>query len=178
MRKAGINFFFLFVFLFSVGCSNSIEGSLTKESNRRLFANPDQNQEQLRTGTFYGCVSIPARNRIQKLLVGFEITGENCSVTVNEDNIVNVNFLGDVDVPVFSTSAGEHRTDIFIGELENNQVLIVQHHEGEVVSVTQTIYDQNDVVVYGKFGQGDYIKECMFAMTTSERLAGEKNCGK
>ncbi len=178
MRKVEVIFFFLPIFLFSVNCNNSIAGSLTKENNRRLFENPPQNQEELKTGIFYGCVNIPATNWMQKLMVGFEITGEICSVRVSEGNIVKISFLGDVDIPVFSARAGESRTDIFIGELENNQVLIVQHHEGQVVSVTQTIYDQNGDVVYGKFGQGDYIKECIFGMTTSERLAGEKNCNK
>ena len=104
--------------------------------------------------------------------------GESCSVTVGENNTVKVSFLGDVVTSVVSTSTGQHRTDIFIGELENNQVIIVQHHQGVVISVTQTVYDQKGNVVYGKSGQGEYIKECHFGMTTSEKLAGKKNCGK
>ena len=115
---------------------------------------------------------------MQRLMVGFEVTGESCSVTVNEDNTVAVSFLGDASIPLVSTSTENRCTDIFIGELENDQVLIVQHHRGEVVSLTQTIYDEKGDVVYGRFGNGDYIRECHFGMTTSERLAGRKTCKK
>ena len=86
--------------------------------------------------------------------------------------------MEDVVTSVVSTSTGQYRTDIFIGELGNNQVIIVQHHQGMVVSVTQTVYDKKGNVVYGKSGQGEYIKECHLGMTTSEKLAGKKNCGK
>ena len=68
-------------------------------------------------------------------------------VTVNPDNTVEVSFLGDGVIPVVSTSTEGFVTDIFVGELGNDEVLIVQHHQGEVVSITQTIYDENGNVV-------------------------------
>ena len=111
-------------------------------------------------------------------MVGFEITGENCSVMVKRDNTVTVSFLGDAVIPLVSTSTENRRTDTFVGGLGNGQVLIVQHHRGEVVSLTQTVYDENGDVVYGRSGNGDYIRECHFGMTTSERLAGRKKCKK
>ena len=178
VEKVKVISFFLAVFFFIANCGGSAVQPLTRENNRKLLENPPQNQEQLQTGTFYGCVHVPATDFIQRIMLGFERTGETCSVTVAEDNTVEVSFLEEIVIPVVSTSNSQYRTDIFIGELANNQVLIVQHHQGEVVSVTQTIYDKNDVVVYGKSGQGDSIKECHFGMTTSERLAGKKNCGK
>ena len=178
MGKAKIILFFLPGFFFIASCSGSAAPFLTKENTKQLLQNPPQNQEQLKTGTFNGCVHVPATDFIQKMMVGFKTTGETCSVTVGENNTVKISFLGDAIVSLVSTSTNQYRTDTFIGELENNQVIIVQHHQGEVVSVTQTVYDKKGDVVYGKSGQGDYIKACNLGMTTSEKLAGKKSCGK
>ena len=179
MRKIKLFSFLLFIcFFIIVSCNNSNPRTLTKESYERFVQNPPPNQEKLQVGTFNGCVHIPATGFVQKLMVGFEITGESCSITINEGNTITVSFLGDVVTSLVSASTEQYNTDIFIGELKNNQVLIVQHHQGGVNSVTQTIYDQNGTVVYGQSGQGDYIKECHFGMTTSEKIAGKKNCGK
>ncbi len=179
MRKIKLFSFLLFIcFFIIVSCNSPTSQNLTKENYKQFVQNPLPNQEKLTVGTLYGCVHIPATGFVQKLMVGFERTGESCSITINEGNTITVSFLGDVATSLVSTSTQQHNTDTFIGELENNQVLIVQHHQGEVTSVTQTIYDNNDNIVYGKSGQGDYIKECHFGMTTSEKLAGKKNCGK
>ena len=178
MEKVKISSFFLSGFFFIASCVGSGAQPLTKENIRQLLENPPQNQEQLKTGTFDGCVHVSATDFIQKIMVGFKRTGETCSVTVSEDNTVEVSFLGDVVISVVSTSTDQYRTDTFIGELKNDQVIIVQHYQGEVASVTQTVYDKNGDVVYGKSGQGDYIRECHFGMTTSEKLAGKKSCGK
>ena len=145
---------------------------------RRLLSNPPRNQEKLKAGTINGCVHIPARGFMQRLMVGFETTGESCSVTVNPDNTVQVSFLGDAVIPVVSTSTESTRTDIFIGELGNGQVLIVQHRRGEVVWISQTIYDENGDVVYGRSGVGEFIRGCNLTMTTSEQSAGRKKCRK
>lgn len=178
MEKVKIISFFLPGFFFIANCSGPATQPLTKENIKQLLEKPLQNQEQLKTGTFDGCVHVPATDFIQKIMVGFKRTGETCSVTVGENNTVEVSFLKDIIISVVSTSTDQYRTDIFIGALENDQVIIAQHHQGEVVSVTQTVYDKKGDVVYGKSGQGDYIKECHFGMTTSEKLAGKKNCGK
>ena len=159
------------------GCGHSVP-LLTRDRVQKLLQNPPQNQEKLNPGTFNGCILVPASDFIQKLMVGFELTGETCSATVHQDNSLSGDFLGDTTTLVVSTSMEHIRTDTFIGELKNNQVLIVQHHQGKVVSVTQTIYDKNGTVVYGKFGQGDFIKECNFQMTSSEKSSGRKNCKK
>ena len=180
MRRIKAVSFVLPILLFTINCSGS--GSpiqpLTRENNRNLFKNPAQNQKQLKLGTLYGCVHVPATGFIQNLMVGFEKTGESCSITISENNMIQVSFLGDNVIPIVSTSTDQHRTDTFIGELDNNQPLIVQHQRGEVVSVTQTIYDENGDVVYGKSGKGQWIKSCNLTMTTSERLAGKKDCRK
>ncbi len=159
-------------------CQSTAAQPLNKSYLQGLLSNPPRHQEKLKPGTRHGCVHIPARGFIQRLMVGFEVTGENCSVTVNRDNTVAVSFLGDAVIPLVSTSTEQRRNDIFVGGLEKDQVLIVQHHRGEVVSLTQTVYDESGDVVYGRSGNGDYIRECHFGMTTSERLAGRKKCKK
>lgn len=171
MRRI-INYFILF---FTISCSGFSVPPLTRENIRKLLKDPPQNQKPLKEGTFNGCVHVPATDFIQRIMVGFERTGESCFVTVGKNNTVEVSFLEGSVVSVVSTSTDRYRTDIFIGEQGNDQVLIVQHHQGEVVSVTQTVYDKKGHVVYG---QGDYIKECHFGMATFEKLAGKKDCGK
>ena len=166
------------LFLFGITGSSDAPQPLTRSYLQQLLSNPPQHREQLKAGTYQGCVHIPATGFIQRRLVGFERTGEGCSVTVNRNNGVRVNFLGDAFIPVVSTSTARYRTDSFIGELENDQVLIVQHRRGEVVSVTQTVYDGQGDVVYGRFGEGEYIRGCNIGMTTSERMAGSKRCRK
>ena len=123
-------------------------------------------------------VHIPARGFNQRLMVGFERTGERCSVTVQRGNTVQVSFLGDAVIPLVSTSTERPRTDLFVGELGADQVLIVQHRRGEVVSITQTVYDANGDVVYGRSGVGDFIRECVLALTTSEKSADRERCKK
>ena len=70
------------------------------------MSNPPRNQEKLKAETLHGCVYIPAKGFVQRLVVGVEKTGESCSVTVNPDNTVEVSFLGDGVIPVVSTNAG------------------------------------------------------------------------
>ena len=143
---------------------------LTKAAIQQGLANPPQNRETLITGTYAGCVSIPATGWIQKTMVGSDFTGESCSLTVHPNNVVSLSFLGNKRIPVVSTSTAVILTDIFVGELGESEVLIVQHHKGEVVSATQTIYDENNNLVYGLSGDGDYIKECITFLS--------KNCSK
>ncbi len=178
MKKMKFVLISTFFFLFAIICNSAAEQPLTKSYVKRLLSHPPRSQEKLKAETRHGCVHIPARGFMQRLMVGFETTGESCSVTVNRDNTVKVSFLGDAAVPVVSTSTERYRTDVFVGEPGNEQVLIVQHHRGEVVSITQTIYDENGDVVYGRSGVGEFIRECNFGMTTSEKLAGRKNCKK
>ena len=178
MKKPGLILIFAPFFLFGIVCLGDAAQPLTKGYIQQLLSNPSPNQEKLKEGTLHGCVHIPAKGFMQRLMVGFETTGEGCSVTVNQNNAVRVSFLGDAFIPVVSTSTERQLTDILIGELENDQVLIVQHRRGEVVSITQTVYDKNGDVVYGRSGDGDYIRGCNFGMTTSEKLAGKKNCKK
>ena len=127
----------------------------------------------MRTETLEGCVSAPAKSFLQNLLVGEKFTGETCSVTVKPNNTVTVSFLGNIDIPLADTATAEYSTDIFLNEIEENGVVIVQHVHGRVVSVTQTVYDGNGYVVYGGYGKGNFIKSCVFGV---ERATGNKGC--
>ena len=166
------------LFLFGITGTSDTPQPLTKSAIQQLLSDPSQNRKTLKAGTYHGCVHVPAKGFMQRLMVGFERTGESCSVTVERTNAVRVSFLGDAVIPVVSTSTARYRTDIFIGELENGQVLIVQHQRGDVVSVTHTVYDDKGDVVYGRFGEGEYIRACSFGMTTSESRVGSKRCKK
>ena len=175
MKKPGFTLIFAPFFLIGIVCISEAAQPLTKGYVQQLLSNPSPTQEKLKGGTLHGCVHIPAKGFMQRVMVGFETTGESCSVTVNQNNAVGVSFLGDAFIPVVSTSRERKLTDILIGELENDQVLIVQHRRGEIASITQTVYDKNGDVVYGRSGDGDYIRGCNFGMTTSEKLAGRKS---
>ena len=164
------------MFVFVTVCESVAAQKLDKDHVRQLLSSPPQIQGKLRPGTLHGCVLIPARGFIQRLMVGIESSGETCSVTVNRDNTVVIDFLGDSAIPIVTTSKRNRPTDTFVGALGNNQVLIVQHHRGEVVSVTQTVYDNNGDVVYGRSGVGEFIRECRLSMTSSEKLAGKMKC--
>ena len=150
---------FLLIFLFTNSCNGGSKSPLTRTNVRAALANPSENQPRLNQKTYQGCENVPAKNFFKrKFGVGFDFTGETCSITVHSGNTVSVSFLDSDSVPVKILSG----TDIYVGELGNNQILIVQYHSnGEVVSVTQTIYDSKGNVVYGKSGEGDHIKGCL-----------------
>ena len=157
--------FILYGFASIISCNSSNSAtsrlSLTKNNIKQTISNPAQTQATLTTGTYTGCVSVPATSWVQRTMVGFEFTGKTCSITVLSNNIVKLSFLGDRQITVTSTSTASVRTDLFVGELESNEVLLVQHHQGKVVSVTHTSYDKNNNLIYGRSGEGDMIKECM-----------------
>ena len=171
---------FIFIIFFAmVGCRGPARSPLTKAYIKNLFKNPPSNQIVLQEKTYKGCVYIPGSNPIQRLMVGSESTGETCSVTVGQENKVTVSFLGNRQISLVSTSgSSKWHSDIFAGDLGENQVLIIQHHQGQVFEVMQTVYDKNDHVVYGPSGKGTYIKGCRLGMTTSERLSGKMYCEK
>ena len=162
----------------SCGHSKSSEPFLTRDIVQELKQNSSQNRIRLEPETLKGCVAVPSTDPVQRLMVGFEFTGETCFVTVSPNNFIRIDFLGDIDIPLISTSTAQVQTDTFVGELGNDQVLIVQYYQGRVIDVTQTIYDDNDIVVYGKLGKGDMIKSCHLHMSTAERAAGQKDCGR
>ena len=150
---------------------------LTK-THVQAFLNPNSSspQEVLKTETAYGCVTVPAESTWQNMWVGLKFTGEICVVTVRPNNTVSVSFLGDSVIPVKSTSTQQYKTDLFVGELNNNQVLVVQYlPDGRVISVTQTVYNQNNQVVYGVV-KGSFIKECILDREQARRVQQNRSC--
>ena len=158
----------------AAGCAPAVIGESDGGQARQFVVNGQLREERLIPGKLHGCVLVPAKGVIQRLVTGFERTGESCSVTVRADNTVQVSFLGDSIVRLVST--GERSADVLLGPLGKGQVLVVQHHRGEVVSVTQTVYDRDGNLVYGRSGRGDIIRECHLGMMSAETLAGRKDC--
>ena len=149
--------------------------ALTRAKVREVLRKPPfPGAPQLRAEIIRGCVSEPAKEFFQKLFVGGRFTGKSCTVAVKPNNIVSVSFLGNIDIPLAYTGSKENPTDIFLNEVGDNQILIVQHVHGRAVSVTYTVYDKKGYAVFGGYGKGDFIKECVFGV---ERATGKKGCG-
>ena len=178
IRKKTYIFFILFVFILIPfpSCETKDQNNdllpstknngpfpLTRESVQQILRKtPPPNEQQLTVETLKGCVSVPAKKGLQKLFVGVNFTGEFCTVTVKPQNTVAVSFLGNIDIPLANTSTPDYPTDIFLNQIEDNGVVIVQHVKGKVVSVTHTVYDKKGYVVYGGSGKGNFIKACIF----------------
>ena len=155
----------ILVFLFTSGCGE-LEGTVipTASSAEDTTRQIPSRVPELKMGTYHGCESVPSKKFFQRLFVGFEFTGASCSVTVVSGNNVIVSFIEDEIVPLapYPAPDGISNSDIYIGELDNSNVLVVQHDfNGQVYSVTQTIRDSTGTLVYGRFGKGDMIKECV-----------------
>ena len=177
-----MKFFIIFFILFIVGCADSKPSTshpppvLTQNNIQQISRANPVSQEVLRQETAYGCVTVPSKSTWQNMWVGLEFTGEICSATVGPNNQVSVSFIGSHFIPVKSTSTRQYRTDLFVGELPNNQVLVVQYlPDGRVISITQTVYNSHNQLVYGQV-KGDFIKECIFDREENKRSNQNRSC--
>ncbi len=165
----------LVIFILSVSflnsCGSTSDRLITKDAVRKLLENPPKNQEKLKQKTFNGCIAVPAKNLLQRLFVGLEFTGETCSVTVHQNNNISVSFLGNAVIPLVSEPS-TIRTVILIGDLKDkdNNIIVVQHHQGDVVDVTHTFYDKNNGTAF-QLRNLEYVKSCTHL--TSE---GKRDC--
>ena len=154
-------FFLFFIFSSCDAFSPRAGYTLTKDGIQKM--NPKE--VHLTAKTYYGCVSVPAKDRLKKYWVGFDLIGETCSVIVNKDKTVSVSFAPKKNISL----VGKKQMDTYFGDLRENQVLVVQHDgRGSVVSVTWTGYTSKGVLNYGVHGDGDYIKECAFISLSSK----------
>ena len=148
---------------------------LTRDRIQKVLRKtPDPNGLQLQPETLHGCISTPPKSFIQRLLVGERFTGEACTLTVKPNNTISADFLGNIDIPLADTSTKSYSTDIFLNQIQDNEVIIVQQKQGRVVSFTHTVYDSNGYVVFGGYGKGDFIKACVLNV---EEAIGKNNCG-
>ena len=167
-------FFFFCCFLLFSSCTGAslhhLTDSifpLTREKIQKLSKESLINHsETLKEETISGCAFIPAKNFFQRIFVGLRSAGESCSITVHSNNKVSINFLNQKNIQLLNTSQPDALTDTFVAEINRNQVLIVQHRHRQVVSITQTIYDSQGVVVYQDYGKGEFIKTCLFDVPT------------
>ena len=179
-----VSFLCLFLLFYS-GCSRpstqrthttGVPPHFTKSYIQQILNSTSSVQEVLTQEIAYGCVTVPAQGTWSNMWSGLNFTGERCWVKVGPNNTVSVSFLGSHFIPVKSTSTPQYRTDIFVAELANNQVLMVQYlPDGRVISITQTVYNQYNQVVYGQV-DGDFIKECIFDRETTKRYNTNHSC--
>ena len=135
------------VVVLASGCAGPQETATSAASRaERATRQTPSRVPDLSIRTYDGCESVPAQSGLQRLFVGFELTGESCSVDVLAGNNVRVSFIDDEIVPLapYPAPDGRFNSDILIGELGNSDVLIVQHDfNGHVYNVTQTIRDSS-----------------------------------
>lgn len=162
---------FIFSFSFLSNCGGATAKLTTKENVRKLLENPPpKSQNKLKQGTYNGCVSKPAKDFFQRILVGGRYTGETCSITVRPNNKVSLSFFEGAVIPL--VSADSIRTDILVGDLKDkdNNIIVVQHHEREVVEVTHTLYDKNNGTAF----QLEYMKSIKSCVDIT--LGSQKDC--
>ena len=136
------------------------EPSLTRTDVQRVINHSPQSNPVLPTGTHKGCVTVPG-SAIQRAMVGFKFTGEECSFSISSSNKVSVSFLGNTNIQVHSTGPARYPEDVYIAELDNNQLLVIQHNtHGSFITATLTAYDKKNNVIYGNQGNGSYVKRC------------------
>ena len=84
-------------------CSGIKSGpSITRTDVQRVINHSPQSNPVLPTGTHKGCVTVPG-SAIQRAMVGFKFTGEECSFSISSSNKVSVSFLGNTNIQVHST---------------------------------------------------------------------------
>ena len=144
--------------LFLGGCtgqSSARPNDLTKQNLTRLLQNPRDAQSVLIPGSSTGCEHIPTPDPTSSY-PGIEVTGKSCEVTVKKDGRVSVSFLPEDVLVVFLAGSDTH-----LGELQNDGVLVVQHDRSDrPMNVTQTTYDSNGEIIYGRSGRGEFIRAC------------------
>ena len=137
---------------------------LTKAHIRETLRSGGQSPLTLPPGTHAGCVTVPG-GFMQRALVGFQFTGEKCSFTISAHNHVRVSFLGATPFPVLSTGPSRYPEDVYVAELENNQVLVVRHNtHGSFITVTQTGYDSHNRAVYRALHETVFSPEAPFPL--------------
>lgn len=148
---------FIFPFLLGLSFINycGAKTSLIQTNIQKIKSS--SNQTKLKTGVYNGCEGVPAKNIIQRWMVGFKFTGHTCSVNIHSDQTISTSLIGS-KAYLISEIKG---SDIFIAPLENdNEILIIQHHNGNVVSVSHRTYDTYNTNGNLNFGRGDYLKQC------------------
>jgi len=81
------------------------------------------------------------------------------STKINKDTLlVNSSFF----VNKIKLHPFHQNSEFFINNVDKKNTYVLQLQNALPVSLTHTKYDKNDKLVYGKNGDGNYIKECGF----------------
>ncbi len=113
----------------------------------------------LKPATYTGCEVVPWAG-VKRQFEGMEFTGRDCSITVNSDQTVEVSFI---DGGIGTLVLLERDSDTLVKDISDNEVLLMQHLNGEVVSATHTGYDNDGNLNYASNGAGDFIKACLLS---------------
>ena len=158
-------FFFKFIFTITAAglCLGFMENCksnqpITQSYIQQITQNPSPLPQELTETTHTGCEVVPAAGN-KPQFEGQEYTGDSCFVKIHSNEKVEVSFLG---AESFSVSLLEGNSDTFTAQVNNNEVLLLQIHKNQVVSATQTGYDNNNHLNYGLSGEtGKFIKACL-----------------
>lgn len=171
----------LYIFLLSLiisvmSCHSSTSSNssftLTKSRIQNTEKSNTSQREILKQETIYGCVQVPQEVTWRNMWVRAKFTGEICSATIGPGNTVSVSFVEEG----FVTVKQINDKDILIGSLQNDQVLVAQYFpNGQLISVTQTVYNKNNQLVYGNV-EGEFIKECIFNREENRRHNKNRSC--
>ncbi len=141
---------FLSCLLLTWGCQSAVPPSLrlVRENIEPLLKNPQDSKQFLLPGTYKGCEQRPVEDPTSSR-PGVEVTGKPCHLKWKQNGKAFLNFLSEeVQMVAFKN------TDIYIGELKNKELLIVQYSRaGKALHATHTAYDSRGHVIYGLSGE-------------------------
>ena len=145
-----------------IGNCNSKNQPFTQSYIQQITQTTSTFPQTLKQKTYTGCEVVPATGN-KPQFEGQEYTGQTCSVKILPNNKAEVSFLSETP---YSLSLLEENSDSFAAQINNNEVLILQihFHQGQVLSATQTSYDENNHLNYGRSGKGKFIKACIMSL--------------
>ena len=89
-------------------------------------------------------------------MTGIQDTGQECRIVVehrDEGTWVDGSFLAE---PVrLETRLGHDDSPFFVGRARGGTAVVVQHRDGEVVSLTRTRFEEDGTLSYGACGRSD-----------------------
>ena len=103
--------------------------------------------------TYRGCEYVSApEGSLQQKFVGFQSTGNSCSIAVESRNKVSVDFIEEKNIPLTALPASA-QSDIHFAILQNIPgVLVVQFRRNQVTSFSYSHFDKQGTLIYGLNG--------------------------
>lgn len=128
------------------GCQSAVPPSLklVRENIEPLLKNPQNSTRFLLPGTYRGCEQVQVEDPTSSI-PGVEVTGKSCHLRLKKTGKAFLSFLSEeVQTVAFKN------TDIYIGELKNGELLIIQYgRDKHPIHANHTAYDSKGHVIYG-----------------------------